>query len=121
MRAKFDNGAWRPLIEVTLTMNGVSQQVWMMVDTGADRTTIPPDLAKAVTGMDPALLGDAGPPIRGMGNKVTASRVTDATIAYRGRSLDIKIWSRHNADSGPGTKRLHEAVPLPLLLGPQSP
>jgi len=92
MRAKFDNGQWRPLIEVTLTMDGVSQLVWMLVDTGADQTTISPDLAKALTGKDFDQLGDPGPDIEGMGNVSTPSRVADASVTYLGRPVPMRIW-----------------------------
>jgi len=92
MRAKFDNGDYRPLIEVKLTMAGVSQNVWMLIDTGADRTTIAPDLAEALTGVDFDHLGDPGPEIRGMGTAMTPSREADASLTYLGRTIDFHIW-----------------------------
>ena len=95
MRAKFDQGAYRPLIEVTLTMEGVSQQLWMMLDTGADTTTIDPDVAKALTGLDFDDLGVPGPGIRGMGDPDAPeipSRIADAEIGYLGRTISMKLW-----------------------------
>jgi hypothetical protein len=92
MRAKFDNGQWRPLIEVTLIMGGASQLVWMMLDSGADQTTISPDLATALTGLPFDQLGDPGPEILGLGNAPTPSRVADATVVYLGHSVRTRLW-----------------------------
>lgn len=73
-------------------MGGVSQDVWMLLDTGADKTTIPPDLATALTGTAFDSLGDEGPGIGGIGTDKTPSRETDATITYSGRAVPMRIW-----------------------------
>jgi hypothetical protein len=92
VRARVVDGDYRPFIEVKLTMNGVSQDVWMMLDTGADTTTIQPDLATALTGIGFDALGDEGPEIGGIGTTKTKSRVTDATITYAGRAVPMRLW-----------------------------
>lgn len=96
MRAVFESGLYRPLIEVTLTIGTTSQLVWMLVDSGADRTTISPDLAKALTGLEFDQLGDPGPEILGMGDTAggsgTPSREIDGEVAYLGRRVPARIW-----------------------------
>ena len=96
MRATFDNGRWRPLVEVKLTLGGTSQLVWMLVDSGADRTTISPDLAKALSGLEFDQVGDPGPEILGMGDSKagsgTPSREVDAEVAYLGRKVPTRLW-----------------------------
>jgi hypothetical protein len=95
MRAKFDTGQWRPLVLVKLTMGVRSQHVWMLVDSGADRTTIDPDLATAMTGMAFDDF-DPGPPILGAGKDPSSggepSREAEATIEYLGRQVATRLW-----------------------------
>lgn len=92
MRAPLVLGQHRPYVQVQLTMGGVTQDVWMLLDTGADTTTIPPDLATALTGIEFDLLGDPGPDINGVGSSPTASRVADAELEYSTRRFALKLW-----------------------------
>ena len=61
MQGTPEDGQHRPLVEITVQFTGFpSKQVVALLDSGADWTTIPTDLAVAMTGAPSRLLCKSG-------------------------------------------------------------
>lgn len=81
MRGTAEAGQYRPLLLVSITIGSGSQDVWMLVDSGADFTTIPSDLAEAISGTPRSSLGKAVGNAIGVGGEVK-QRVVEADLSY---------------------------------------
>jgi hypothetical protein len=85
MQGTPEDGQHRPLVEVTVQFNGFpSQQVVALLDSGADWTTIPTDLAVAMTGLPFEQIGQEAGFVRGIGGDIPVRRVEGRGL-YLGR------------------------------------
>ena len=91
MRGTAENGQYRPLLLVSITIGAGSQDVWMLVDSGADYTTIPTSLAEAISGTPGDKLGKPTGNAIGVGGEVP-QRVVEAELSYLNRVFARQIF-----------------------------
>jgi predicted aspartyl protease len=85
MQGTPEDGQHRPLVEVTIRLSGSPpQQVVALLDSGADWTTIPTDLAEAMTGLPFEQMGREAGFVKGIAG-VLPVRMVEGQGRFLGR------------------------------------
>jgi Retroviral aspartyl protease len=91
MQGTPEDGQHRPLVEITVHLTGFpSQQVVALLDSGADWTTIPTDLAVAMTGLPFEQIGKEAGFVHGIAGAIPV-RIVEGQGRYLGRAFTTMI------------------------------